>query len=192
MQQSPAPQIELDKAASSIGEMSSAKTLDEFEEAWKSYLSRLERCFNKAQAHFKKSPNWDSWWGKYKRLRSDDELLSYLINARGAEEHSVEQIVEKHLGSVVINAADGDSLFIKEMNIDGFGRLSINSPQDLSVVFSPAKMALLPIKNRGRDYPVPKLHLGRSIDPADVCGISKLAHDFYAEFLIAAEGYFVK
>ncbi|MGS0546759.1 hypothetical protein ACU8WE_30035 [Pseudomonas parakoreensis] len=192
MQHSPAPQIELDKAASAIGEMSSAKTLDEFEEAWKSYLSRLERCFNKAQAHFKKSPKWDSWWGKYKRLRSDDELLSYLINARGAEEHSVEQIVEKHLGSVVINAADGDSLFINEMSIDGFGRLSINSPQDLSVVFSPAKMALLPIKNRGRDYPVPNLHLGRSIDPADVCGISKLAYDFYAEFLMAAEAYFVK
>ncbi|MGP6426354.1 hypothetical protein [Pseudomonas pharyngis] len=192
MQHSPAPKTELDKAAFFIAEMSSAKTLDEFEEAWKSYLSRLERCFNKAQAHFKKSPKWDSWWGNYKRLRNDDELLSYLINARGAEEHSVEQIVEKHPGNVVINAADGDSVFIKEMNIDGFGRLSINSPQDLSVVFTPAKMALLPIKNRGRNYPVPKLHLGHPIDPADVCGISKLAHAFYAEFLVAAEKYFVK
>ncbi|CAI8756637.1 Aminotran_1_2 domain-containing protein [Pseudomonas chlororaphis] len=192
MQHSPAPKSELDKAGVFIVEMERAKSLDEFEEAWKGFLFRLERCFNKAHAHFKKSPKWDCWWGKYKQLRKNDELLSYLINARGAEEHSVEQIVERHAGGIGINPAAGKSLYIEKMTLDDSGNVSILSPQKLAVVFIPERMTLLPIMNRGVMYPVPRFHLGLAINSADVCGIAKLAHVFYSKFLSSAEEYFVK
>ena len=95
---SPAPTLELDKASAAIMVMERATDLDEFEEAWRPYLHHLERCSNKAQSHYKKSPKWGAWWGKYKKLRSDDELLSYLINARGADEHSVDNMLRDQHG----------------------------------------------------------------------------------------------
>ena len=192
MQNSPAPRLELDKALKSIVAMESAPCLDDFEEAWKSYLFRLERCFNKAQAHFKKSPKWDAWWGKYKKLRTTDDLLAYLINARGAEEHSVEDIAGRQGGGIGINPVDGDSVYIESITTDGAGNLIIRSPQALKIEFVPDRMTLLPVRNRGRDYLVPSTHLGAKIDANDVCGVAKLAHGFYSEFLSAAEEYFVK
>lgn len=192
MQNSPAPRLELDKALKYIAEMESAHNLDDFEEAWKSYLFRIERCFNKAQAHFKKSPKWDAWWGKYKKLRTTDELLAYLINARGAEEHSVEEIVGRNGGGIGINPAHGSSMYIESMTIDGAGNVNIRSPQALKIEFIPERMTLLPVRNRGRDYSVPSTHLGERINANDVCGVATLAHGFYSQFLSAAEEYFVK
>ncbi|GED78413.1 MULTISPECIES: hypothetical protein [Pseudomonas] len=192
MQNSPAPRIELEKALKSIEEMEHAKSLDDFEEAWKAYLFRIERSFNKAQAHFKKSPKWDAWWGKYKRLRSSDELLAYLINARGAEEHSVEEIVGRDGGGIGINPAHGNSLYIESLTTDAFGNIQIRSPQAIKIDFIPEKTKLLPVLNRGRTYPTPHMHLGKPIDASDVCGVARLAHNFYSSFLLEAELYFVK
>ena len=193
MQRNEAPWIELSKAKEAISQMDGAKTLADFEEAWKKYLFRLERCCNKAQAHFKKSPKWDAWWGSYKKIRSTDQLLSYLVYARGAEEHSVEEIVGRTPHSTTINPVQGRSLIISHLSTDAFGRInSISSPQPLSIVFQPGRMTLLPVVNRGREYPVPTIHLGEKIDPLDVCAIAKKGHAFYSGFLSAAESYFIK
>jgi hypothetical protein len=184
--------LELDKAFASIMAMQEAPSLDDFEEAWKCYLFRLERCFNKAQAYFKKSPKWDAWWGKYKQLRASDDLLAYLINARGAEEHSVEEIVGRGGPEVAIKPVSGNSLHIKRLTITGDGDVCLQSPQKLKVRFYPERVTLLPIRNRGRYYPAPVTHLGSNIDSEDVCGVARLAHQFYSEFLRSAEEYFVK
>ncbi|MGH8384934.1 MAG: hypothetical protein ACRESJ_05485 [Pseudomonas sp.] len=192
MQNSPAPKLELDKALQSINAMENATSLDDFEEAWKGFLFRLERCFNKAMAHFKKSPKWDAWWGPYKKSRTTDELLAYLINARGAEEHSVEEIVGRDPGGVGISGVNGKPLRIQGGKIHGDGNFEIRSPDGFKIEFIPAKMTLLPVRNRGRDYPVPKTHLGADIDSNNVCSVAKLAHEFYSDFLSKAEQYFVK
>lgn len=192
MQRNDAPWVELSKAKEAISEMDGAKSLADFEEAWKKYLFRLERCFNKGQAHFKKNPKWDAWWGTYKRARSTDQLLSYLKNARGAEEHSIEEIVERIPDSATINPANGRSLFINHLSTDAFGRInSISSPQPLSIVFHPARVTLLPVVNRGVKYPIPTIHLGEEVDPSDVSAIAKKGHAFYSGFLSAAEDYFI-
>ena len=47
MQHSDQPSLELAKARAAIGEMRDAKTLDALEEAWKEFLGRLERVWNK-------------------------------------------------------------------------------------------------------------------------------------------------
>jgi len=192
MQSSPAPKIELDKALRSIDEMEGAATLDDFEEAWKSYLFRLERCFNKAYAHYKKSPKWDAWWGKYKKIRASDDLLSYLRNARGAEEHTVEEIVGREAAGIGIKAAQGDYLHMHSMVFDAQGNATMHADRPIKIIFLPEKMTLLPVLNRGLIYPVPASHLGNPIDMNNVTGIAKLGHSFYSSFIESAERYFVK
>lgn len=191
MQHSDAPYIELTKARAAITAMREAKSLDEFEERWKEFIGRLERVWNKAFSHFGKSPKWNGWKGKIEGLRKTDPLLSYLVNARGAEEHTVNEIVGREPGGIGINAAEGNSLYIERMEIND-GNIFIQSPQRIRVDFIPARTTLLSVTNRGRIYPVPTAHLGATVDPNNVISIAEAGAQFYEGFLVEAEGFFVK
>jgi hypothetical protein len=191
MKSSEQPRIELTKANACVEGMRTSKSLDEFEEYWKSFLHRIERVWNKTLSHYSKSPKWNGWKSKYDQIRKKDPLLSYLINARGADEHTVNEIVSREPGGIGINAAEGNSLFIEEMTINK-GLVSIKSPQKIRVDFIPAKTILVTVINRGRKYPVPTSHLGKAIDPTKVLDISEVAVNFYQELLDDAEAYFVK
>lgn len=191
MQHSDQPAIELEKARTAIESMRNAKTLDEFENGWKEFLGRLERVWSKGIHHFGKSPKWNGWQGKFEPLRRSDPLLSYLVNARGADEHTVNEIVGREPGGIGINPAEGNSLYIEHMTINN-GNILIKSPQKIRVDFLPARTTLLPVINRGRTYPIPTLHLGNPVDPTNVIAIAEAGVQFYEGFLSQAEGFFVK
>ncbi len=191
MQHSDQPALELAKAKAAIELMRNAKTLDEFENGWKELLGRLERVWTKGINHFGKSPKWSGWQGKFEPLRRSDPLLSYLVKARGADEHTVNEIVGREPGGIGINPAEGNSLYIEHMTINK-GSIVIKSPQKIRVNFLPERTTLLPITNRGRTYPVPTLHLDNPIDPTNVIAIAEAGAQFYEGFLSQAEGFFIK
>lgn len=191
MQHSEQPSLELAKARAAVDEMRNAKTLDEFEEAWKEFLGRLERVWNKGLSHFGKSPKWNGWKGQFEGLRKTDHLLSYLVNARGADEHTVNEIVGREPGGIGINPAEGNSLYVERMEVNN-GNIFIKSPQKIKVAFLPTRTTLLPITNRGRVYPVPSSHLGNPVDPTNVIAVADAAVRFYEHFLVNAEEFFVK
>jgi len=191
MKQAEQPRIELAKAKTCIEGMRNSRSLDQFEEQWKSLLHRLERIWNKTSHYYGKSPKWNGWKGKYEQLRKKDPLLIYLVNARGADEHTVNEILSREPGGIGINPAEGNSLYIERMSINR-GQISIKSPQKIRIDFIPAKTKLLPVVNRGRTYPVPASHRGKVIDPTKVVEVAETAVEFYEEFLNDAESYFVK
>ena len=171
--------------------MAAAVSLDEYEEHWKEFLRRLERGWSKAHAHYGKSRKWNGWQGRVDGLRRTDPLLSYLVNARGAEEHTVNDITTRHPGRIGINPAEGNSLYIERMEVNN-GVVSISSPQNLRIEFTPGRMGLLPVTNRGRTYATPTSHLGNSIDPHNVSAVASMALRFYEHVLRDAEAFFVK
>lgn len=191
MQRSDQPSLELARAREAAARMAAAASLDEYEEHWKEFLRRVERCWNKAHAHYGKSPKWNGWHGRIDRLRRTDPLLSYLVNARGAEEHTVNEITTRHPGGIGINPAEGNSLYIERMEVNN-GVISVRSPQKIKVDFIPARMGLLPVTNRGRTYVTPTLHLGNTIDPQNVQAVAGMALAFYEQVLREAEAFFVK
>ena len=191
MQHSDQPLVELSRASQAIQAMRAANSLAEFEEQWKQFLHRAERVWNKMLGHFGRSPKWHGWASKHEHLRKTDPLLSYLINARGAEEHTVSEIVSRSPSGIGINPAEGNSLYIKKIEQRG-GNLIIESPQALKIEFIPARVGVLPVSNRGRMYPIPNSHLGRPIDPAAVVELAQFAHDYYQSALQSAEAFFVK
>lgn len=189
MQHSKQPALELEKARIAIEAMRNAKSLDEFEDGWKEFLGRLERVWTKGINHFSKSPKWNGWKGKFEPLRRSDSLLSYLVNARGADEHTVNEIVGREPGGIGINPAEGNCLYIERMTISN-GNIFIKSPQKIRVDFLPAKTTLLPVTNRGRTYPVPTEHFGSPIDPTNVIAVAEAGAQFYERFLAQAEEFF--
>ncbi|HSD36851.1 MAG TPA: hypothetical protein VLC92_05050 [Rhodocyclaceae bacterium] len=191
MQSTDASRIELKKAKLAIDGMLGAASMEIYEECWKEYLRRIERAWNKTSNHYGKSPKWDSWQGRIVKKRREDSLLVYLVNARGADEHSVSEIVARQPGGIGINPAFGTE--IRNLRIQSAnGVFDIQSDTPLKIDFLPGKVSLLPVTNRGRTYPVPTSHLGKVIDSSNVVDVATLGLCFYEDVLSQAEAYSVK
>lgn len=171
--------------------MEESETLAELEESWKNFLWRLERVWFKATAHFGKSPKWNGWKGTYEGQRKSDPLLSYLRNARGADEHTVTDIIVTEPGSMSILAGSTGSGTIRNLQIQD-GMVSAETTGSINLEFKPALVRLLPITNRGVKYPVPTTHLGDAVQPENVIAVARTAINYYAKFLEAADKFFVK
>ncbi|MFZ1288904.1 MAG: hypothetical protein WAR79_02350 [Melioribacteraceae bacterium] len=191
MQNSDKPKLELIKAKEAIEEMKISKSLEEFEKYWIEFLHNLERTWSKIFDHFRKSPKWNGWQSKYVNLRKNDQLLCYLINARGAEEHTINEITSKESSRIGISHAQGNNLFVNYMHITK-NQIFIDSPQKIKIEHFPAKIKLLSVKNRGRVYPVPDEHLGQKINNIDLIVLAQLAVKFYEDLLNDANTFFVK
>ena len=187
------PWVQLKKAESYIKGLESSKTLIEYEDTWKEFLHNLERAWNKLTSHLKRSPKYQGWneRGRTEQVRRKDPLLSYLIHARGADEHSVSDITKNEPGGIGINPASGNTLKINKLEINN-GHISIDSDQPIKIEFIPGQVKLLPVINRGRTYPVPTEHLGSAISSADPIIIAKMSIEFYKKYFKKAEEYFVK
>jgi hypothetical protein len=187
------PRTQLSKAKSYIDQMASSNSPQNYEDNWKEFLHNLERSWNKLTSHLKRSPKYQGWTerGKTEKLRRQDPLLSYLVNARGAEEHSVADITGNEAAGIGINPAVGNSLHINKLEMKN-GQLSIDSDQPIKIEFIPGKMILLPVENRGRTYHLPTEHLGQIIDYKNPVKIAQLGYDFYLNYFNKAEKHFVK
>jgi hypothetical protein len=191
MKYSEQPRIELAQTKICIEGMRDAKSLGQFEEQWKSFLHSLDRIWNTTSNHYGKSPKWNGWKRKYENIRKNDPLLTYLAYARGADEHTVNEILSREPEGIGINPAEGNGLYIDQMTIEN-GQIYIESPQKIRVDFTPTKTKLLPVLNRGRTYAVPVSHRGQVIDPTKVVEMTEIAVRFYEDFLNDVESYFVK
>lgn len=129
--------------------------------------------------------------GRAKKIRKKDSLLSYLVNARGADEHSVEDITKNESGSIGINPAFGNTLKINKLEINN-GQVTINSDQPIRIDFIPGKVRLLPVTNRGRTYPVPTKHLDNALNSGDPIKIAEMGVAFYKNYFKKTEDFFVK
>jgi len=67
------------------------------------------------------------------------------------------------------------------------GKVNIASQTELRLTFIPAKVTLLPVINRGREYAVPQPHLGKPIDSSNVIEVAELGVKFYESFIADAE-----
>lgn len=181
---------ELAKARQFVDRMRYAQDADAFEAEWKAYLNALERVWSKAEAQMKPWPKFQGWTyrGKVMGLRSSDELLAYLRNARGADEHSIADLMGRTGGGIGINPAHGNSLYIKRMEINN-GVITIDSPQTIRVTYFREHAKLIPIVNRGKTYPPPQSHLGNLVNPADIISIAQAGIRFYEGFLDVAEKF---
>lgn len=150
-------------------------------------------------AHYRRSPKWGNWAARFDRDRRQDQLLSYLCNARGADEHTTAEVTGREPGGIGIGLADGagvqpdGSVFIEHLALrSGPGGLEIQSAQPVKIVFHPERVRLEQVINRGRVYSVPENHLGQPINAIDLAGIGDLALVYYESMLNEAEAFFCR
>ncbi|WP_154232358.1 hypothetical protein [Pseudomonas syringae] len=190
MQKSEQVHIELQKAERAVESMRNSATIEEFEESWKSFLHRIERTWNRILNHYQKSPKWNGWQANILKLRKNDPLLSYLINARGADEHTGDDIVTRFQGGISITSSDGGPIRIKSFESNGQGMRFEGSSNSVFSFFS-SSVEPKDITNRGRIYHVPHSHLGEPIVDATAVHLAEMGLFFYSEFIANVEKTFV-
>jgi len=63
-----------------------------FESAWREFLQKIERVWNKTQAAMAGRKRWAKLESEIAHQRNTDPLLVYLRHARNADEHSIQPI----------------------------------------------------------------------------------------------------
>src|SRR5215218_1745734 len=98
--------------------MKAARDIEEFEDAWQDYLGSLEKSWVKVERSCQAYRNqFQPWQGKFARRRKKDPLLRYLKHARHADEHTIEEIIERVPGYRTLNPAYGKSWHIEHLEI---------------------------------------------------------------------------
>lgn len=139
-----------------------------FESAWREFLQKLERVWNKTQAAVSKHPRWPKLESEIAHQRNSDPLLLYLRHARNADEHSVQSVAAEWDANLRASQVDETSVKLEWESWD---------------------RPLLPVKNRGVVYQPPREHLGQSIaerlkkGTAEPIVVGDLALHFYRNFL---------
>lgn len=192
MQYSDKPHKELQQAKDALADMTKAETLGDLESLWKRFLHHLERTWNKAEAHYCKSPKWSGWHGKYAQARKKDELLVYFVKARDADEHGIEDISQTEMGRVEVGMPQNPGPISINFSVGAGGRVRIHQASGpVEVTATAGQVRLLPVTNRGRTYEVPKQHLGNPINSSNLSELAMMGISYYEQFLLAADGFFV-
>lgn len=190
MQPSTKPREALEKARAAAQALGTATSLAQVEERWKDYLFCLERVWNKAEAHFSRSPKWQGWQGTYVKQRRLDPLLVYLTKARDTEEHSIEPITEITHGGVGIKPADPErGAYFHKIELTN-SVLTVQADDPIVIDYILPSLRLLPVTIRGRTYPVPKQHLGAAVDPSNIAAVASSGLKYYGDFLDSADRFF--
>jgi len=176
---------ELIAARAALEQMRRAASFTAFESSWQDCLTRIERSWNKSKGAFADS-NYQPWRGSHESVRKSDPLLRYLSHARDADEHTVADTLGHEPGSIGINPASGNSLYIESLTVRD-GVMSIRSPQPIAITIQPGRVKLLPAKSRGVTYDPPSTHLGGALDRSDPDHVAERGVEYYERFLDEAE-----
>lgn len=184
------PRLELAAAEKAIKGMRNAKSSDDFETDWRSYLNSIEKLWQKVERccqHVR--GKFEPWQGIYKNLRKKDMLLRYLKQARDADNHSIQDVTKiqpGHRGYRFVNPTGG---YIKHMQIRN-GEVVHYEGDPMIMKETPPQVVAVAVKNNGEWFNPPTSHLGQRIDTHHPLVIAELGFKFYSQYLNEVEKKF--
>lgn len=184
------PRLELAAAAKAITGMRDAKSLDEFETQWRSYLNAIEKLWQKVERCCQHVRNaFEPWQGVYHRLRKKDMLLRYLKQARDADNHSIQDVTKIQPGRRGYRFVNPIGGYIKHMEIRN-GEVVHYEGDPMVVEETPPHPVAVAIKNNGEWFNPPTSHLGQPIKTQHPLLLAELGLKFYSEYLDETEKKF--
>jgi hypothetical protein len=171
--------------------MKDAHDVEEFEDAWQDYLGSLEKSWVKVERSCQAYRNrFQPWQGKFARRRKKDPLLRYLKHARHADEHTIEEIIERVPGYRTLNPAYGNSWHIEHLEIRDGDIVSYSGDKPVMVQDIPDRVELRRFKESGTWYNPPTQHLDKALNRQDPISVAELGLRFYTNFVEQAEEKF--
>jgi hypothetical protein len=150
----------LGQAKEAVTSMQQADNLDKLEKGWTDFLIMANRVYTKLEQGAKSNGTSKGWFGRKKHERRKDPLLSYIKNARDADEHGIERVTERKGGGVAIKFPEGTVVEHGHIRSGPTGadiavtlREPPASPTHIHVF--PASLTLVEVTNYGDKYPPP-------------------------------------
>jgi hypothetical protein len=175
---------ELQQATTALAELRAAPDLQALDKCWVKFIQDLERCWNKVRAEMGSNTKWQGWpaRGRIEELRRTDPLLSYLRNARGAEEHGIANITAQQRGSWAVRSLTRN-VHIERLEVKNGQITEMKTKSPVELLVMPAQLNLLPVVNRGVTYPVPTTHQGKPLADVEPVTVAAAGLEFYTTAL---------
>jgi hypothetical protein len=176
--------------------MRNAKTVDELAILWEEFLAEQHRVYIRLKKATEQIKGGKSWFEAIEVAQRSDELLQYVFQARGANEHGIENITAKEDGGWRLKPKSGNSIHVKHMEVRGSPEgtsilMDHETGNQVIVEFFPAQVRLIPVDSRGATYNPPTQHLGSPILDATPIMIAELAIAFLESKIREAETDFL-
>ena len=186
---------ELRAATSAIGRMKAARTFPEFEDAWRDFLSSLEKVWKKAERETDVvRAQFAPWRKPAEDERRQDPLLRYVFHARNVDHHTIQEIVQHVPGSTAVGPTSmpGGVWHIESMTLQDGQLVEYRGNTPIRVDITPTRIKLLEVKDRGVSYPPPDRHLGQPLPAPDPVTVAELALSYYSRFVANVERTFFR
>lgn len=181
------------RAKRCIDRMKSAKSYDEYDEAWSDFLSRIENVYGRIKVAAELHRKYPSFSSKTNHLRSADALLIYLKQARNSAHHGIADTSKYVAGGFGINpSTPGGAIHLKSLSFDGSGNATIITSSPIKIDVIPSSVEAIPCSNRGQTFAPPSSHLGEELKTKSPVDIAELGFIFYESYLLEAEELFLK
>jgi hypothetical protein len=144
----------LARAKAEHANMKAADSFEKMEAAWTNFLLMSNRVYARIEQGAKGNGTSFGWYGTKKHERRKDPLLSYIKNARDADEHGIERVTGRDYGSTQVRFPEGATITSGTMshgNID----IQLAEPRPVEVTFNGPSVKLVEVTNYGDKYQPP-------------------------------------
>jgi hypothetical protein len=196
--------VRLQKAEAALARLETAKQLAPIEEAWSDFLIASGGIYSKLEQGAKGFGKSAAWFGKRKKERKDDSLLSYLHHARNSDEHGIDHGVDTVHTSHVIWTKDAggwvrqSTIHVSSEDDESDSRLSNEAKVTVyndsgdeieSKVFITHSIKLLRVRDSrfGDSFEPPKTFLGDRVFDVTPLGVARLATPYLKRLILEAE-----
>lgn len=159
---------------------------------WSDYLTHTQRAYTKLRIACAEGPS-KLWCDKLIERRRSDELLQYLLHARNADEHGIEAITEKTEGRVLFKPKPpATSIKIDYLEIvRGVITMGPETQRNAIIELVPAAVKLVPVRDRGVTYQIPRRHRGEDFNDPTLIGVGEIGLAFLEHTLAEAAETFL-
>jgi hypothetical protein len=178
----------LQKASACIESIKTSKSFSEFETAWTDLLISMNAIHTALEQGAKTNPQSRQWYGGKKNDRRNDPLLSYLHQARNADEHGIEPIANLKHGGVKISKGGQPRFILKTVINHGKEKLELHPLEGPGIEIIPSRVELVPVRDdRFKNvFNPPTEHLGSILPDISPFAIATIGFKYHEELVQAA------
>jgi hypothetical protein len=178
----------LGKASACLNRMENSGSFDEFESAWTDFLIALNSIHVTLELGAKTSPQSRQWYGGKKTERRKDALLSYLHQARNADEHGIEPIAAHKPGGVKISVGTQPTFILTTAIKHGKVALELHPVEGHGMEIIPPSAELIPVRydRFGDVFGPPTQHLGSMLPDISPLAIARVGFKYHEALVQAA------
>ncbi len=163
------------------------KTYEDAWRAWGDFLMAASSVYSKLEQGAKANGKSSAWFGRVKRLRKTDQLLSYLHHARNTEEHGIEDSLSlkaPKLERIALDAEVDPTKHEKKFILRGKNQKAAAA---LKVTIQPGLQLIAVTDDRYSDtFLVPSMHLGKQLTNMSVADLVDLSLVYLDSLVVEA------